>query len=80
MNDIERGTVEHWAILYRSKTGLEINLNSLRKRRKIANVGEWFPPSKYLLTEEEFYTAMNTPLPLCNSVGTDWPRVRLANA
>ena len=71
-------TVEQWANEYTRITGLPVSVNALRKRRLIAQVGEWVPPSKYLLTEDEFYIAMNTPLPFCKSVGTEWPRVGLS--
>lgn len=70
-------TIEEWAKIYTERTDVGVNLNSMRKRRKIAGLGEWHPPSKYLLTEEEFYSVLRTPLPMCSKVTTHYPFVRL---
>ena len=61
-------TLTEWRDVYKRATGRDININSLRKRRGIAGVGQLVPPRTYLLTLEEFRAVLATPLPLCTKV------------
>lgn len=61
-------TLAEWAEVVRSTAGKSLNLNSLRKRRRIAGVGKLVPPRTYLLTAAEFRKVLATPLPLSTKV------------
>lgn len=61
-------TLREWLLLYRMKSGQDLNPGTIRKRRAVANVGRLVPPKTYLLTKEEFETVLRTPLPMCNAV------------
>ena len=61
-------TLNEWKDVYARATGRTLNINSLRKRRSLAKVGQLVPPRTYLLTLEEFKQVLATPLPLCSKV------------
>lgn len=61
-------TLVEWVDVWRSSHGIELNINTVRKRRLISGLGEFSLPHTFLLTEEEFRAVLETPLPMCKSV------------
>lgn len=61
-------TLSDWIEAYAMKTGKQLNLNTMQKRRYMSGLGQLVPPRTFLLTRDEFERVMRTPLPLCKRV------------
>ena len=64
----ERKTLADWAEEYHVRTGVVLNLGTIRKRRAVADIGLMVPPKTFLLTRDEWQKVMDTPLPMCKRV------------
>lgn len=63
---VDRGyaakTLSEWVAVYAAR-GIELNLNTLRRKRVAAGVGTLVPPNVYILTEAEFKKVVNATVP-----------------
>ena len=73
-------TITEWVDYYRDHKNMELNENTVRKRRAMGGIGTLVPPRVYLLTEEEFERVLATPLPGCaRTITADAALPKVAN-